>query len=143
MIALGTVKVLGRRILLILGHIGMAIVHCLVAIFEINGSNIGVLINVMLFLAIYQNTSGPIAWMYFAETTIDTAIGLCLMTLWGTTFFLSLICPILMDPASLGPAPVFFIYSGLSVLATFYVLYFIVESKGLSDKEKKNLYAPK
>lgn len=81
--------------------------------------------------------------MYFAETTIDTAIGLCLMTLWGTTFFLSLICPILMDPKSLGPAPVFFMYAGLSVIAVVYVSVFIIETKGLSDKEKKNIYAPK
>ena len=81
--------------------------------------------------------------MYFAETTIDTAIGICLMTLWGTTFVLSLVCPILMDPASLGPAPVFFIYSGLSMIAVVYVCFFIVETKGLSDKEKKNVFAPK
>ena len=53
----------------------------------------------MLFLLSYENTSGPVALLYATETTIDAALGICLLTLWGTVFVLSLVCPILMsDP---------------------------------------------
>lgn len=52
-LALGTVKILGRKTLLIIGHIGMAIAHIVVAICEINHIDVGVLVNVMIFIAIY------------------------------------------------------------------------------------------
>ena len=68
---------------------------------------------VMVFMLIFQNSSGPIAWIYCSETTIDAGMGVCLLTLWGTVFVLSLVCPIIMDPSSLGPSITFFILSGL------------------------------
>ena len=80
----------------------MAAVHAAIAIFSIEGLNDGVLIMVVVFLFVYGTTSGPIAWLYAAETVIDTALGICLLTLWGTVFLLSLVCPILMAKDSIG-----------------------------------------
>jgi len=127
---------------LIFGHIAIAIVHSMVAIFNIEGSNVGVVTMIILFSFAYQNTSGPVAWMYAAETTIDAGMGICLLTLWGTVFVLSLICPIVMDPDSLGPNNTFFIFSGLSVLGATYSYFMIKETKGMADKDKKLLFTP-
>jgi hypothetical protein len=137
------VKKFSRRTLLIAGHIGIAIVHATIALFDIYKYNDGVLIFTILFLIIYENTSGPIAWLYAAETVIDVALGVCLLTLWGTVFVLSLVCPVLMSKDSIGTQNVFFIFSGLSVLGTIYSYVFIRETSGLTDRQKKLLFVPK
>lgn len=132
----------GRKTLLIWGHILIAIVHAMVGYFNVEGNNNGVVAMIMVFLFVYGNTSGPLAWLYAAETVIDVAMGICLLTLWGTVCVLSQVCPILMDVNSIGPSNVFFIFSGLSVFGALYVAVFIKESRGLSDREKKLLYTP-
>ena len=134
---------MGRRTLLLWGHIGIALSHAAVAICDIEQMDYAVLGFIMVFIVNYSLTSGSIAWVYSSETTIETAFGACLLTLWGTVLILSIVCPILLDPKSLGASNVFFIFSGLSVLATLYVYIFMKETKGLSDKDKKLLYTPK
>ena len=49
------------------------------------------------------------------------------------------------DPSDggLGPSKVFFIFCGLSVFGSAYAYTFLRETKGLSDKEKKELFTPK
>ena len=37
---------------------------------------------------------------------------------------------------------VFFLFAGFSLIAIFYVYFFMAETKGLSDREKKALYLP-
>ena len=98
---------------------------------------------VLLFLLVYQNSSGPVAWLYAAETTIDTALGTCLLVLWGTVFLLSFLCPMLMSKDSIGPSNTFFIFAGLSALGAIYAAVMIKETRGLSDKAKKLIFTPK
>lgn len=140
--AVASVKFLGRKQLLVGGHFGIFVAHLMVGIFAVQKNNDGVMIMIMVFIFIYQNTSGPVAWIYAAETVVDCALGLCLFTLWGTVFILSLVCPPLMAPESIGAANVFFIFSGLSVFGTLYSYVFIRETKGLSDRQKKELFKP-
>jgi len=142
LISTQTVKFFGRRTLVIWGHAGIAVVHFMVAYFHNTGNNNGMLAMILLFLFVYQNTSGPVAWLYAAETTIDVALGICLLTLWGTVFCLSLATPVLMNKDSLGSSGVFNLFGGLSIVGCIYVLVVFKESKGLSDKEKKSLYMP-
>lgn len=95
-LSLWLVKHLSRRTLLVFGHTAMAFAHVMVAVFNLEGINTGVLCMILLFKLIYLNTSGPITWMYAAETTIDAGMGICLGVLWGTVLVLSLVCPIMM-----------------------------------------------
>ena len=48
-----------------------------------------------------------------------------------------------MDENSLGPSNVFLIFSALSFLGFVYCYFFIRETKGLTDKEKKEIFMPK
>ena len=137
------VRLFGRRTLLLAGQLGMTLVHSGVAVFNIYGIDIGVITMVMVFMLIFQNSSGPIAWIYCSETTIDAGMGICLLSLWGTVFILSLVCPIIMDPSSLGPTPTFFIFGGMQFIGFFYVLIVMKETAGLTDREKKLLFTPK
>jgi len=56
----------------------------------------GVLGSIIFFKLVFENSSGPLAWLYAAETTQDVALGFCLLNLWGVTFILSIVCPIMM-----------------------------------------------
>lgn len=42
-----------------------------------------------LFLIAYNLTSGPIAWVYAAETSVDVGLGFILMTLYFDVVVLS------------------------------------------------------
>ena len=137
------IKKVGRRTLVIFGHFTIAIIHALVGYFGIKGMSDEALVMILLFLCVYQITSGSVAWIYVTETTIDAALGICLFTLFGTIFLLTLITPILMEPELLGLSNVFFLFSGLALVATLYCIFIFKETKGLSDKQKKELFTPK
>ena len=111
------------------------------AIFVWTGFNYGVLICLSAFLLIYQNTSGPVAWAYCAETCCDGALGMCLLMLYGVVVVLSLITEPLMNSA-LQPQGVFLLFSGSNLIGLFYMYTFVPETKGLTEAEKKKLFYP-
>lgn len=121
----------------------MATTHALVGYFNSQGIDLGVIICILIFLIVYQNSSGPVAWLYATETTIDAAFGVCLLVLWGTVFVLSLVCPELMKPDSLGPSNVFYLYAILSFIGSIFCGTILIETQGLTDKEKKLIFTPK
>ena len=92
---------------------------------------------IILFYLFYNNTTGPIAWIYAAETTIDVALGISILVLYGSAFAMSIICPILMDDDVMGPTLVFAMLSVFSLIGALYALVFIKETINLTDKEKK------
>ena len=95
------------------------------------------------FVVLYMNTTGPMAWIYAAETTIDVGLGFCLGTLYMWVFILSLVSPVVMQPNYLGPSVVFYIFSAFSFIAVIFIYTFLKETKGLSDKEKKEVFKKK
>ena len=136
-------RFVGRRTLLIVGHIAIAIIHASISLFNIEGINLGVIAMIMCFSFTYTNTTGATAWIYATETTIDPAMGISLFTLWGTVFVSSLIFPLVLDKdTGLGPNVTFFILSGISLCGSLYMMIFIKETMGKSDREKKLLYTP-
>ena len=113
---------------MIYGHIAIAIIHILVGYFDTIGNNNAVVVLICVFLFVFENSSGPLAWLYAAETVVDVALGLCYFTLWGTVLILSMVCPVLMGPNSIGTSNVFFIFGGISFIAAIYVYFFIKET---------------
>jgi len=142
LVSVGLVKYFGRKTLVVWGHLMIAAIHAATGILNNAGNSTGVIACVLAFLCVYQNTSGPVAWLYAAETTIDAALGICLFTLWGTVVILSETCPILMQDSVIGASNTFFLLSGLAVFGSMYGYFFMKESQGLTDKEKKLLYTP-
>jgi hypothetical protein len=133
---------IGRRPLLIWGHTGIAIAHILIGIMTILAFNYGVLIGICVFIVIYELTSGPVAWMYAAETCCDMALGICMYTLYFVVFILSLVTEPLMN-SRIGPAGTFFMFGIFSSIAAVFMYAYIKETKDLTDKQKKSLYEPK
>ena len=72
------VRTWSRKGLLLYGHTGIAIAHLLIAIFIIIDFNAGVLTMICVFMFIYASSSGPVAWLYAAETCCDVSLGVAL-----------------------------------------------------------------
>ena len=130
-ISIVTIKYFGRRTILIFGHIGIFIAYGFVIFFDKKKESTGVIISILTFLFIYQNSSGPVTWIYFTETTVDAALGICLFTLWFTVFLLSFICPILMG---LNVDDVFMGFSVVSLIGALFCFIWIKETRGLTEK---------
>lgn len=135
------VKTFGRKSLLLYGHSGICVSHLLIAIFTITVFDAGVLAMICVFVFVYSTSSGPVAWLYAAETCCDVGLAVCLQTLWATVLILTLTTEPLMDSA-LQPQGVFFLLSGFSFIALFFIYFKMDETKGLSEKQKKALYIP-
>ena len=99
----------------------------------------GVITMIIFFIIIYVIFNGPIIWLYVSEIVSDAALGLCLFTLWSFILLLSLITNFLMD--ILTPTGVFWLFGIISLGGAWFTFKYAKETMGLSDKEKKTLYA--
>ena len=97
-----------------------------------------VLVNV--FLLVYLTTSGPVAWIYSAETCTDATLGIVIMTLWGMITVETLVSKSIED--AVGHVGFFSMWGIFNVLSTIYVFFSVGETKGLSETEKKEIYLP-
>jgi len=79
--------------------------------------------------------------MYAAEVAVDTALGLCVLALFLSLLVKAITMEFLVHSA-MGPQGMFFLLGGITLLGAVFVLVYIKETKGLSDKEKKSLYTP-
>ena len=117
----------------------MAVCHLLVGIFSAFDNNRGVIAMIIVFMVIYVITNGPIIWLYVSEIVSDAALGFCLFILWSFILLLSLLTNFLMD--ALTPKGVFWLFGVISLGGAWFNFYYAKETNGLSDKEKKTLYA--
>ena len=89
LIGISAIKRFNRRQILIGGHLAFTIIHSFIGYMSYIGNQNGVLAGVFVFLVAYGMTSGPICWVYAAETSVDVALGFILMTLYGNVVVLS------------------------------------------------------
>lgn len=106
------------------------------------GNDEGIVVMICVFIFIYANTTGPIAWVYSAETCTDVGLGVCLLTLWAVVLLEVLTVPTLMN-TPIETSGVFFVFAIFGIISAVFVFFFLKETKGLTDQEKRNLYAPK
>ena len=74
-VSIASVRIFGRRPLLLFGHAGVAVCHTLIGLFVILGQGEAVLVTTCIFMFIYQNTCEPIGQVYVTETCSDIALG--------------------------------------------------------------------
>ena len=141
LVSIGTVRVAGRRTLLLLGHFSVALCHLMIGLFIILESGTGVLVMCCVFMFVYQNTCEPIGQVYVTETCCDIALGCNTQVLWLVILVESLMTETLMA-SPLKPEGVFILFGIFSMLAVGFEWVFVAETLGLSEREKKSLYTP-
>lgn len=140
-VATWTVKTFGRKPLLFWGHLGIAVAHAMIGAFILTGFDMGILVMICVFIFVYANTTGTVAWVYSAETCTDIGLGVCLLTLWAVVLLEVLTVPMLMN-TGIETSGVFFLFAIFGIVATIFIKLFLKETRGLTDNEKRNLYVP-
>jgi hypothetical protein len=84
-------------------------------------------------------SQGCIAWIYCSEVPVDEASGFVMAGQFLLMLILSLSMEFLINSA-LQIHGTFWMFGIASFFGAFFVNYFIRESKGLTDRQKKRLY---
>lgn len=141
-VAIYTVERLGRRFLALMGAGGLAIIYAVLGLcyfMQVTGFFMVVL--VILAIACYAMTLGPVVWVLLAEIFPDrvraTAMAVCTFALWTASFLLTYTFPILNS--ALGSFGTFWIYAGICAAGYIFLYRRLPETKGksLSQLEKE------
>ncbi|MGO8717998.1 MAG: sugar porter family MFS transporter [Acidobacteriaceae bacterium] len=134
LVAISIIDKLGRKTLLLIGSVGMAICLVLVAvIFQVRGHQSFLLPLLVLYIVAFAISQGAVIWVYLAEVfpTRVRAKGQSLGTSanWISNAILSGIFPIIALHHAAVP---FYFFAAMMVLQFFVVFFMYPETKGLS-----------
>jgi SP family xylose:H+ symportor-like MFS transporter len=152
-VAIWTVDRLGRKPLMIVGFIGMAIALAGLGLAAYFGrTDAWVLIFILGYIASFALSVGPVTWVILAEifpTTIrGRAMAIATVCLWLANYVVSQTFP-MMDRkdgwlvAMFHHAFPFWLYGVLCVVALLFVALFVPETKAKSLEEIERLWLPR
>lgn len=137
-VAMRTVDSWGRRKLMLLGSIGLAVVYAILGgayFFEFTGWP--VLLLVIIAIGIYAMSLAPITWVVLSEIFPNrlrgVAMSIATFSLWIASFILTFTFPILND--ALGASGTFWVYSLICVSGYMFIKNKLPETKGKSLEE--------
>jgi SP family arabinose:H+ symporter-like MFS transporter len=143
-VAIFTIDRFGRRPLLIIGSLGMA-VSFLISGFAFSPALTNgwlVLIGILLFIAFFAISLGPIPWIYISEIFPNrfrgAAVSMATIVLWASNFLVGQFFPWMIGNLE---GTSYFIFSALCFLAFLFVLLMIRETRGLSLEEIENKWS--
>lgn len=141
-VALYAVDRIGRKKLMLIGAGGLFAIYLILgSCYYLKVSGIAMVILVMLAIACYAMTLGPVTWVLLAEIFPNKvrgiAMAVCTFALWTGCFTLTYSFPILN--ASLGSYGTFWLYSGICLAGFLYFSARLPETKGktLEELEKE------
>lgn len=90
---------------------------------------------------LFQFTLGPLAPLYAAEVCTDIALGAVMITEDVVVLLQDFVVPTLLD-SPMTPAGVFFMFGTFSMAGLMFIFFFVPETKGLSEQEKREIFWP-
>ncbi len=151
-VAIKTVDKYGRKPLMIIGALGMAIaMFSLGFVFFAQSTGYLALMCMILYVASFALSWGPITWVLLSEIFPNRirgrALAIAVAAQWLSNYFVSLTFPMMDDNSYLtehfNHGFAYWIYGLMSILAMFFVLKFIPETKGKTLEEMEHLWAKK
>jgi SP family xylose:H+ symportor-like MFS transporter len=141
-IAIMTVDKFGRKPLLIIGSIGMAVGAFAVAIcdnFTIKG--LVPVLSIIVYAAFFMMSWGPICWVLISEIFPNTirgkAVAIAVAAQWVFNYVVSSTFPPLYD---FSPMAAYSLYGIVCVLAALFVWKFVPETKGKTLEDMTRLW---
>jgi sugar porter (SP) family MFS transporter len=138
LVAMFTVDNWGRKKLMVLGSMGLAVTYILLGsafYFQLKG--IAVLSLVVIAIGIYAMSLAPITWVILSEIFPNrirgAAMALATFGLWIACFVLTYTFPLLNK--GFGAAGTFWVYAGICLLGFLFILRKLPETKGKSLEE--------
>jgi SP family arabinose:H+ symporter-like MFS transporter len=137
-VAIHTVDRGGRRILMLIGAAGLAVIFtALGACYYVGSQGIHVLVLVMAAIGCYGCSLAPITWVVISEIFPNrirgAAVSVAVIALWAACFALTYTFPLLNR--NLGPAGTFWIYAGICMLGFVFIRARLPETKGKTLEE--------
>ncbi len=132
-IALYSVDRLGRRALMLIGFVGLALIHTLIgASYFTHITGKALLMLTLAAIACYGSTLAPVTWVVLSEIFPNrirgAAMSVSVFALWAGCFILTFSFPHLKDV--LGPANTFWIYAAICLAGSVLVYFRLPETKG-------------
>ncbi len=141
-VAIITVDRWGRKPLLIIGSVGMAIGMIAIsslAFLDIIG--ITTLVFIILYTASFMMSWGPICWVLISEIFPNKirsqAVAIAVAAQWAANFFISSTYPPMMEFSNGGT---YLFYGFMSIISAIFVWKFVPETKGKTLEEMESLW---
>ena len=133
LVAMRTLDSLGRKKLMLIGAMGLAIVYALLGgAYYFGFQGVPVLILVILAIAIYAMSLAPTTWVVLSEIFPNRLRGLAMslatFSLWVACFLLTFTFPILNS--TFGAYGTFWVYSLICLMGFLFVKHRLTETKG-------------
>lgn len=137
-IAIATVERLGRRPLMLIGCLGLALLYTVLGfLYLAHQQGWPLLVLVVAAIGCYAMTLAPITWVILSEIFPNEARGacvaICTTALWAACFVLTYTFPLLN--AGVGPAFTFWLYAVICAGGFLFVRAKVPETKGRSLEE--------
>jgi MFS transporter, SP family, xylose:H+ symportor len=148
-VAIVTVDKLGRKPLLIAGAFVMAAAMiALGCLFDAKVVGLGALVAVVVYIAGFAFSLGPVAWVLLAEMFPNSVkawgLGLAVAAQWFANLIVSASFKVLDGSSVLNAlfnhGFAYWIYGGMSVLAALFVIRYVPETKGRSLESIQELW---
>ena len=148
-IAIRTVDKYGRKPLMVIGAIGMAVAMISLGfVFFGSASGYLALLCMMLYVASFAMSWGPVTWVLLSEIFPNKirgrALAIAVAAQWTSNYLVSLTFPMMNDNSYLkekfNHGFAYWIYGIMSVLATLFILKFVPETKGKTLEEMEGLW---
>lgn len=144
-IALTLVEKWGRKPLLLIGSVGMAVgMFGVAALSFADSMGLGALLFILVYVAFYNLSFGPLVWVLAAEIFPNKIRGqvmaITVVANWGSNLLISATFPSLLE-ISAGVAYSF--YGAMCILAFIFVWKLVPETKGRTLEEIETHWKPK
>ncbi|HEX8445683.1 MAG TPA: D-xylose transporter XylE [Sphingomonas sp.] len=149
LVALVTVDNWGRKPLLMIGAVGMAVSMLALGLLFASGS-VGqwALVAVMVYIAAFSLSWGPVVWVMLAEIFPNAikgkAMAIAVAAQWISNLFVSATFEVMDGSTALNAwlnhGFAYFVYAGMSVLAAIFVWRFVPETKGRTLEAMEQLW---
>lgn len=141
LLAMWQVDKLGRRPLMLIGSVGLAVVYIFLAVLLKNhAATLYISLFVLAAIGLYATSLAPVTWVIIAEIFPNHIRGLAssvaIVSLWLAYFILVFTFPILAE--HLGTYGPFYLYSGICFLGFIFIVRKVKETKGKTLEELEN-----
>lgn len=132
-VALGVVDRGGRRVLMLLGSAGLALIYIAMGCCYHGGvKGLPMLLLVLAAISCYAMSLAPVTWVLISEIFPNrirgAAVSVAVSALWIACFILTFTFPILNK--ALGPAATFWVYAGICLAGFLFVWLKVPETRG-------------
>jgi SP family xylose:H+ symportor-like MFS transporter len=148
-IAVKTVDKYGRKPLMIIGALGMAVAMISLGfVFFAGATGYLALFCMMLYVASFAMSWGPVAWVLLAEIFPNKirgkALAIAVAAQWISNYLVSLTFPMMNDNSYLtemfNHGFAYWLYGIMSILAMFFIIKYVPETKGKTLEEMESLW---